>query len=142
MALKRSSKSDELIGGITSELKNINQQIRVVSHRLYPLEMQMSKQKFTDVIKSRLSEFQLYGNIFVELENQLPKKLNALNLSIQNNFYGILLEVLNNVEKHSHATKITIKNYVDEYNYFHFVFTDNGIGINDNAKEGHWLTKY
>lgn len=136
LALKRTTNLNESIDEITSKLKNINQQIRIISHRLYPLEMQISNQKFTDVIKSRLSEFQLYGNVFVELENHLPEILNSLNLMTQNNFYGILLEILNNVEKHSHATKINISHYKDNKAHLHFLFTDNGIGIKNNVKEG------
>tara|TARA_R110002096_G_C14659910_1_gene727582 strand:- start:7161 stop:9176 length:2016 start_codon:yes stop_codon:yes gene_type:complete len=136
LALKRSIKVNETIDDITEELKRMNLQIRTVSHRLYPLEMYMGKQKFKDIIKSRLSEFQLYGNVFVELENQLPEVLNDLPLAAQNNFYGILLEVLNNVEKHALATKIIIKNFKDTKNNLHFVFEDNGIGIETNHKEG------
>lgn len=136
LALKRSSKVNEMVDEITGELKRMNQQIRTVSHRLHPLEMYMGKQKFTDIIKSRLSEFQLYGDIFVELENQLPKVLNTQPLAVQNNFYGIFLEVLNNVEKHSLATKIKIKNFKDSKNNTHFVFEDDGIGIENNHKEG------
>ena len=138
LALKPTSKKPELIDGITSDIKNVNQQIRVVSHRLYPLEMQMDNgnRKFKDVIKSRLSEFQLYGNIFVDLEDKLPETINELNLTAQNNFYGILLEVLNNIEKHAHATKLSIKCYTDSKNQIHFVFLDNGIGIEHNAKDG------
>src|SRR5690606_32847188 len=86
LALKRTDKLNDMVDGITTDLKSMNQQIRVVSHRLYPLEMYMGQQKFTDIIKSRLSEFQLYGNIFVELENQLPELLNQLDLVVQNNF--------------------------------------------------------
>ncbi|WP_298341265.1 ATP-binding protein [uncultured Algibacter sp.] len=136
LALKRSKKLNQMVDEITEDLKKMNQQIRVVSHRIYPLEMYMGSQKFTDIIKSRLSEFQLYGNIFVELETQLPDVLNTLPLVVKNNFYGILLEVLNNVEKHSLATKITIKNYKDNNDNLHFLFDDNGIGIENNHKEG------
>lgn len=136
LALKRSTKVDEMVEDISKELKLMNQQIRTVSHRLYPLEMYMGKQKFTDIIKSRLSEFQLYSNIFVELETQLPDQLNHANLTVQNNFYGILLEILNNVEKHSLATKIQINNYIDKTKNLHFSFEDNGIGIDHKHKEG------
>ncbi|BAO76874.1 tetratricopeptide repeat protein [Winogradskyella sp. PG-2] len=136
LALKKSTEPTVLIDETTNELKNINRQIRVVSHRLSPLEMQMSHQKFTAVITSRLSEFHLYGKVFVELEDQLPDVLNTLDLSVQNNFYGILLEILNNVEKHAHATKVHINHFIDTENIIHFIFTDNGIGIDKDFKEG------
>ncbi|TGV01799.1 tetratricopeptide repeat-containing sensor histidine kinase [Flavivirga rizhaonensis] len=135
LALKRSKHINSSIDTITKDLKNVNQQIRVVSHRLYPLEIQVGKQKFTDIIKSRLSEFQLYGNVYVELEVPLPKELDTTSLIIQNNFYGILLEVLNNIEKHSHATKLTLNSFI-ENKRMHFIFLDNGIGIEQNSKEG------
>lgn len=82
-----------------------------------------------------MSEFQLYSNIFVELENQLPEELNDIEISTKNNFYGIVLEILNNVEKHSHASKLVIKNWNDTNN-IHFTFTDNGIGISEKNTSG------
>ncbi len=136
LALKRTSNLNKSVDGITDDLKKMNQQIRMVSHRLYPLEMYMGKQKFTDIITSRLSEFQLYGNVFVELEDQLPEILNNLPIATQNNLYGILLEVLNNVEKHAHATKLNIRNYLDNNDYLNIVFEDNGMGITNKHKEG------
>lgn len=136
LALKRSDNIDEKIDGITNDFKKMNHQIRTVSHRLYPLEMYMGKQKFTDVIMSRLTEFQLYGKVFVELENKLPELLNKQSLTLQNNFYGIFLEVLNNIEKHAVATKLTIKNKLDNSHKLHFIFEDNGVGITKNHKEG------
>ncbi|MCB4798448.1 tetratricopeptide repeat-containing sensor histidine kinase [Neotamlana laminarinivorans] len=135
LALKRADNVSEKVDSISTDLKKMNQQIRTVSHRLYPLEMYMGKQKFTDVIKSRLSEFQLYGKVFVELQKPLPELLNHLSLSVQNNFYGIILEVLNNVDKHAFAKKLTINNYIKTHN-LHFTFQDNGIGITQNHKEG------
>ncbi|MBC3756970.1 hypothetical protein H7U19_01045 [Hyunsoonleella sp. SJ7] len=136
LALKRSSNLKQSVDGITDDLKKMNLQIRMVSHRLYPLEMYMGNQKFTDIIKSRLSEFQLYGNVFVELEDELPDLLNGLSIGVQNNLYGILLEVLNNVEKHAHATTLNIKNSLDDENNMNIVFEDNGIGITNKHKEG------
>lgn len=136
LAIKHSNKPDKLIDDITNELKAVNQQIRVVSHRLSPLEMYIGNQEFIDIIKSRLCEFQLYGNVFVELEDSLPQELNGLSLNTKNNFYGILLELLNNVEKHSMATKVSIKCFKDANGFVDFIFEDNGIGIINNHKEG------
>ncbi len=135
LALKKAQNPNELIDEVTNEIKNINGQIRTVSHRLSPLEKQITTQKFTNIIKARLSEFQLYSNIFVELENQLPEELNDIEISTKNNFYGIVLEILNNVEKHSHASKLVIKNWNDTNN-IHFTFTDNGIGISEKNTSG------
>ena len=136
LALKKSVNPNELIDEITTELKGVNQQIRVVSHRLAPLQMQIGNRKFTDIIRSRLSEFQLYSNVFVELEDQLPGSLNFSSTVVQNNFYGILLEILNNVQKHALATKLNIKYYIDDKESLNFIFLDNGIGIENNSKEG------
>ena len=136
LALKKSKQPENLIDQTTNELKNINSQIRIVSHRLSPLEMQMTHQKFTEILKSRLSEFHLYGKIFVELDNPLPEVLNGLDIEVQNNFYGIVLEILNNVEKHSHATKLNIAYNIDKNDVIEFTFRDNGIGILEKFKEG------
>ncbi len=136
LALKKASDQNKFIDKITDELKAVNQQIRVVSHRLSPLQHIIGNKKFTDIIKSRLSEFQLYSDIFIELENPIPDMLNGVKSVVQNNFYGILLEILNNVEKHSMATKLTINNFVDVKQRLNFIFIDNGIGIEHKSKEG------
>ncbi|WP_187388283.1 tetratricopeptide repeat-containing sensor histidine kinase [Seonamhaeicola marinus] len=136
LALKKVERPKDEIDKITKELKDINQQIRIVSHRLSPLDHIIGNRKFTDIIKSRLSEFQLYSKVFVELENEIPESLNDTTAIFQDNFYGILLEILNNIEKHSKANKLTIDYFVDEEKQINIVFRDNGIGINKKSKDG------
>lgn len=134
LAIKNSKEPEQLINETANDINEINNQIRTVSHRLSPLEMQINNQPFTKIIKARLSEFQLYSKIFVELENQLPSFLDELDISKQTNLYGILLEILNNVKKHSHATRLTIKNKIMD-DIFYIIFQDNGIGIQKNKSE-------
>mgnify|MGYP000038261702 CR=1 FL=1 len=61
--------------------------------------------------------------------------MNTFNLEAQTNFYGILLEALNNIEKHSKATEVVIS-HITKVNSIKFIITDNGIGYKKTAKKG------
>ncbi len=136
LALLRMPNPKDHILVIANELQDINQQIRLVSHRLSPINMHIKHHKFTEIIKARLSEFQVYHKIYVNIKNELPELLNDLHIETQNNFYGILLEVLNNSSKHAQATELSITNHINKNQSIHFILTDNGIGISNNYKMG------
>jgi two-component system NarL family sensor kinase len=137
IAVRASDNPDAILQTIIDELKHINDQIRMVSHRLMPLDSYLrGNNSFTEIIKARLSEFQLFHKIYVNLKQAIPEVLNTFKVEAQNNFYGITLEILSNVSKHSHATELQITNYLDNKNQLHFVFSDNGLGIQTQKKEG------
>ncbi|WP_025668075.1 tetratricopeptide repeat-containing sensor histidine kinase [Aquimarina megaterium] len=133
LALLRTPDSKDAITNIAGELQNMNQQVRFVSHRLSPI---ITNHQFIDVIKARLTEFQAYHKILVVLQNEFPSQLNALHEGKKNNFYGIILEILQNVAKHSQATELHISNQIDNSNHIHFTFLDNGVGITNDHPKG------
>ncbi len=136
LSLVRADNIEELSTGIAQDLSNINQQIRQVSHRLSPLEMHVKERPFSEIIKSQLTEFQLYRKIFVTLENSLPEVLNELGFEAQNHLYSILLEALNNIAKHAKATEVEVSFGLDKKENVHVTITDNGIGIDDTDTPG------
>lgn len=135
-ALKDTKNPKELMDEVSQNLLEVNKQIRLTSHRLSPLGMQIIDNPFSKIIKDHLTEFQLYNRIFVEFENPQPELLDDLPFESKNNVYGIVLEILNNVSRHASATKlqVSIKNAKD--NVLWMSFQDNGIGILKDIKKG------
>ncbi|MFK5855592.1 MAG: tetratricopeptide repeat protein [Bacteroidota bacterium] len=134
LALQEDKYEKSSINDITKDIKNINHQMRLISHRLSPLHDRIKYNKLSEIIINQLSEFQSYRKIIVSVENDIPDVINNLRLDSQTNLYGILLEALNNIEKHAKASKIRISFQTEEkQNNLHVEIEDNGIGLEDNS---------
>ena len=140
LALENAKNSKEIQKIIINDIKNINHEIRLISHRLSPLGNKIKEASLNDIIISQLSDFQHYRQIFVDLQLPLPEALNQMTLEAQTNFYGILLEILNNIEKHSKATEVQIKHNIKDTKMLLFEFCDNGIGFKNEQNKGIGLT--
>lgn len=81
---------------IVNEITEINEEIRLISHRISPLGNKIKDTPLTKIIEDQCVEFHYYRKIFVDIKLPLPKVLDRFTLESQTNFYGILLEVLNN----------------------------------------------
>ncbi|MCL7753109.1 tetratricopeptide repeat protein [Polaribacter sp. Z022] len=136
LALEKAKNPKEIRKTIIYDIKNINHEIRLISHRLSPLGNKIKEASLNDIIISQLSEFQHYRQIFVAVQLPLPNVLNQMILEAQTNFYGILLEILNNIEKHSKATKVEIKHHIKNNKTLLFEFCDNGIGFKNEQVKG------
>ena len=136
LALENAKNPKEIQKIIINDIKNINHEIRLISHRLSPLGNKIKEASLNDIIISQLSEFQHHRQIFVDLQLPLPEVLNQLTLEAQTNFYGILLEILNNIEKHSKATEVQIKHNIKDTKMLLFEFCDNGIGFKKEEVKG------
>jgi two-component system NarL family sensor kinase len=136
LALPKSKNIKGLSDKIAEEIKSVNAQIRLISHRLSPLDDKIKRYKLTTIINSQLSEFQMYRKIFVHLDTDIPDELNHIGLDAQTNFYGIFLEALNNIEKHSKATEIKVSFQVSETNDLIMKIKDNGIGFKKKNSNG------
>ncbi|MDD7887117.1 tetratricopeptide repeat-containing sensor histidine kinase [Flavivirga sp. 57AJ16] len=135
-ALSLSKDRQQLETEISNGITEINKQIRLISHRLSPLDDKIKEHKLSEIIISRLSEFQLYNDIFINLKTEIPTVLDNLPIEKQSNFYGILLEILNNIVKHAKATSVIITMKVDKLNKFHLKIKDNGIGFDVSNATG------
>ncbi|QHI36406.1 Sensor histidine kinase ComP [Kordia antarctica] len=130
------SKKSEAINEITNNINDINHQTRLISHRLSPLQDKLKKFNLLEIIINQLSEFQIYRGIQIHIKDTIPNVLNDMTLDAQTNFYGILLEILNNIEQHSNATSVTISNNLNSLNVFNFHIIDNGIGYKESKTDG------
>jgi len=129
LALSKAKNPAAVSQNIISEIKEINQEIRLISHRLSPLGDKIKSTSIREIITSQLSEFQYYRKIFIDVQLPLPEELDAMKLSSQTNFYGIILEALSNIERHSQATEVKIKHKRKPNKRLLFTISDNGVGF-------------
>lgn len=136
LAMEKSKDPKSLGNAIIKDIKSINREIRLISHRLSPLGDKIRESSLTELVVLQLSEFQFYRKIFIDVQLPLPRELNSLSIDAQTNFYGILLESLNNIEKHSQATSVTISHKVIKDKALKFSICDNGIGMDKKTNGG------
>ncbi|WP_420573726.1 tetratricopeptide repeat protein [Kordia sp.] len=140
LALSQAKEYDKISTSIIDEIKDVNHQIRLISHRLSPLHSKIQEATLTEIIVSQLSEFQYYRKVFVKLQLPLPALLDTMKLEDQTNFYGVFLEAMHNIEKHSQATEVEISHRITETNILEFDIADNGIGFSDSTGNGIGIT--
>lgn len=133
--LAKAKQPKQLEKKIIDEMKTVNDQIRLISHRLSPLGDQIKSNTLREIIEDQLTEFQYYREIFVDIQLPLPKVFDRLSLTAQTNLYGILLEVLTNIEKHAQATEIQIKHRIEK-GVCTLIISDNGIGLSKKNGNG------
>jgi signal transduction histidine kinase len=129
LALTKTKKTQEVGDSIIEDIRKVNEEVRMISHRLSPLGNRLKDNKLTELIEDHFTEFQHYRNIFIHVDLPLPEVLNQINIESQTNFYGIVLEVLNNIEKHSKANSIKVTHGVCNEKNMSFKICDNGIGL-------------
>lgn len=135
LALPKADNPSAVSKVIISEINGVNDEIRLISHRLSPLGDKIETSTLTEIIIDQLTEFQHYRKIFVDIQLPLPKELNSFNLASQTNLYGIILEVLNNIEKHAQATEINVTHH-KKNDLLSLSISDNGIGFKNENNNG------
>ena len=128
LALPNAKNPKDLGERIVNEIAEVNTEIRLISHRISPLWSKVKDHLLTDIIVEQLTEFQYFRKIFVDIQLPLPTIINDFSLESQTNFYGILLEALNNIHEHAQATEVYIKHQKSKNNLC-FKIIDNGIGF-------------
>jgi two-component system NarL family sensor kinase len=123
------------IGAIIHQLNESSENIRNMSHQLSPMIYRLKVSSFNDIVKNALLEFKRYTNIDVQLNLPFPILLNDLSEEDQENIYGITLECLNNVRRHSKATKLIFSIH-EKNNHFLITLMDNGVGLNGQTTNG------
>lgn len=111
---------------IVHALKNINEDIRRLSHALHPFTLQ--NQPLHELVEDAIFEAcNLNENIDIKLDFKEPHIL--IDNEIKKHLYYIILELLHNSLKHSYAKQITIKIRFSDQTCILMV-QDDGIGYN------------
>jgi len=135
LAMPNAKNANDIGDSIVNDIGEINEQIRLISHRLSPLGNKIKNTLLTEIILDQLTEFQYYRKVFVDVQLPLPEEINHFILASQTNLYGIVLEALNNIEKHSQATEIRIR-HQSQRNLIELTIVDNGIGFHNTDRNG------
>ena len=116
-----------------AELKNIEQDIREISHDLNR-EKYVLINNFVAIVSNLLEE---QANSFeAELTSSLDESIqwDKVSNAVKINLYRILQESLQNINKYASATHISVE-FKKENNQIVFTITDDGIGFDVNTKK-------
>lgn len=99
-------------------------------------------QKFTDRMRGFATEVLAAKGISLYFDNQIVSHKNSLSMEARKNAYLIYKEAINNIVKHSRATKAEVR-ISQENNQILIEVSDNGIGFDQNqATEGNGLHNF
>ncbi len=120
---------------IIEQLQESTENIRSLSHQLSPIIYRLEHTKFSTIVQNALIEFERYAQIDIEMRTPFPEQLDALSQEDQENIYGIILEGLNNVRRHSKASKLIF--YITQKgNETVITLLDDGVGIKEGKAAG------
>lgn len=99
-------------------------------------------QHFTDRMRGFATEILAAKGISLNFDNQINSHKNSLSMDARKNAYLIYKEAINNIVKHSKATKVEVR--ISEANHQILIeVSDNGIGFDpDQASEGNGLHNF
>ena len=120
---------------IIDQLRESTQKVRDMSHQLSPMIYRLEVADFCSIIENSLIEFQRYTNIAVSMSKPFPSILNEMEEHHQENIYGIILEALNNIRRHSKAKTLAFS-INESSKSIRIEITDDGIGLKPNKKSG------
>jgi two-component sensor histidine kinase len=99
-------------------------------------------QKFTDRMRGFATEVLAAKGISLDFDNQIVSHKNSLSMDARKNAYLIYKEAINNIVKHSKATKAEVR-ISEANNQILIEVSDNGIGFDQNqATEGNGLHNF
>ena len=126
LMLNKSYKKTLQYPQISESIFNIDQDIRDISHRLIPpnLEQNGLKSAIEHYISSLKQSTNLVVSCYLNLKIRPPEYYEV-------NIYFIIYELINNVVKHANASKLAIQLY-DIDNKISISVEDNGVGFNLN----------
>ncbi|MFN3851256.1 MAG: tetratricopeptide repeat protein [Spirosomataceae bacterium] len=128
-----SEKEQKIFKNIRNQLNIAHQEVRMFSHNLQPTELE--KEGLYNALEILAVKINSLNKIHLELdlEQLIPQPQN-----IEFNLYSICMEAINNILKHSKATKAKIGfEKIDKQTIMRI--TDNGIGIKEELKDGFGL---
>jgi len=122
---------NQLIQSIVNQITEVYEDVRFISHNLVPKEIE--ERTLTDLLDELVYNLNKNQRIHFELHtsDQLPVLSNTQKLQV----YSMIMELINNVLKHSGSTRTDIRIDGDN-NRLRFIVTDNGKGFTDETDSG------
>lgn len=133
---KTLSENDQKIyKNVREMIKSAYSEVRNISHNIMPAGLE--KDGLLTTIEQLLAKINLNKQLSFVLESKGME--HRLPVQIDLNVYSIVLELINNIIKHSEATRATIS-MINQGDSFMLQVKDNGIGLeNNNGNLGHGL---
>jgi signal transduction histidine kinase len=125
-----SEKERKIYANILSMTEDAYSEVRILSHNLMPEELE--KEGLANALKRMIQKINLNKNIHFEL---IINELQFNSKTIDLNIYAICLEMVQNIIKHSRATKATISLF-EKGNHLWLEVIDNGKGIDPTKEKG------
>lgn len=138
--LTKKIESSKLQKDILNKEENCLQQVRDICSAFIPQDIE--NKDLIASLNNIISTIKSQSNMDVKLT--ILDDINFKNMEGENflHFYRIIQEILNNAQKHSQASEISIlikRETTEENNFIHLIITDDGIGIDkqilDSIKE-------
>jgi signal transduction histidine kinase len=128
---KMSEKEQQIFHSIQNLLDDAYREVRFISHNLQPqdLEQQGIAKTLNRLADQLNATQQLKLTTYIGQLPDFPKE-------VEIHLYSICLELLNNILKHSHASKAVISLQRGIKNSVRLIVSDNGIGLQTLTTEG------
>lgn len=124
--------TNPLINSTVNKIDQLYHEVRNLSHNLNPDSI--TEIAFTQLVH-KIATVAENSGIDVRKNIVISKKIDDLNENTLLNLYRILQELINNLVKHSKATKTTIE-VLESNDSILLEVSDNGVGIDNNQKSG------
>ena len=120
----------ELKSGLASAYKELRELITA-------FRLKIDERGFQAALIETTEEFRRRCNLTIDCRYDLPPTLLSANEEIH--VLRIIREALANIEKHAHASEVSIQATVSEHQRVSIHITDNGVGIGENkSPENHY----
>lgn len=141
--LLRRKSPPELLPILDKITNNSTESVQLMQDTIWAIQAKNDNfQKFIDRMRGFATEVLAAKGISLSFENQVDSNKNSLTMDARKNAYMIYKEAINNVVKHSKATKVEVK-IVMENNQIIIEVSDNGIGFDQNLiTEGNGLRNF
>lgn len=108
-------------------IQNIEKEIRTIAHELHN-ESFLTKGSFRSLLEQLLQNQKETYQTECECSIDEEETFETISAQVKMNVYRIIQEILNNINKHANASKISVSLYIKEgFLYLHIA--DNGIGF-------------
>ncbi|PWK17344.1 signal transduction histidine kinase [Arcicella aurantiaca] len=141
--LLRRKSPPELLPILDKITNNSTESVQLMQDTIWAIQAKNDDfQKFIDRMKGFSTEVLAAKGISLNFENQVDSSRNTLSMDARKNAYMIYKEAINNIVKHSKATKVEVKILMENHQII-IEISDNGVGFDPNqATEGNGLRNF
>ncbi|WP_255069769.1 tetratricopeptide repeat protein [Lacihabitans sp. LS3-19] len=119
--------------GVQEMMSNAYREVRNISHNILPEELETLG--LAGTLQNVFEKINRAGNLKIEFENTTNQRFDT---KIEFNLYSVCMELINNIIKHSEASKVKIS-LSETTNIAELIISDNGKGFSIQEVSGNGL---